>query len=61
MLDGAKSNAAAGAAILYGAVGLVVPLVGRVIAYLLLRSQLGAARAVHSGPVDARPAILPAD
>jgi uncharacterized membrane protein YbhN (UPF0104 family) len=52
MLYGANANAAAGAAVLYGAIGLVVPLVGGVVAYLLLRRQLAAAEAAHSGGVD---------
>lgn len=56
MLYGARSSGAAGAAVLYGAIGLVVPLVGGVIAYLLLRRQLGAARAARAAGVDARPA-----
>jgi uncharacterized membrane protein YbhN (UPF0104 family) len=48
IIYGAKPNAAAGAAVLYGAIGLIVPLVGGVIAYLLLRRQLGSARAAHA-------------
>jgi hypothetical protein len=51
MLYGAKANAAAGAAVLYGAIGLIVPLIGGVIAYLLLRRQIAGARARHSGGV----------
>ncbi len=39
ILYGAGRNAAVGAAIIYGAIGLVVPLVGGVIAYLLLTRQ----------------------
>jgi uncharacterized membrane protein YbhN (UPF0104 family) len=64
MLYGANTNAAAGAAVIYGAIGLVVPLVGGVIAYLLLRSQLGAAEAAHSREspaIRAERRILPAD
>jgi uncharacterized membrane protein YbhN (UPF0104 family) len=53
MLYGTKTNAATGAAVLYGGVGLIVPLVGGVIAYLLLRRQLAAASA-RSGRVDAQ-------
>jgi uncharacterized membrane protein YbhN (UPF0104 family) len=56
MLYGATANAAAGAAVLYGAIGLIVPLVGGVIAYLLLRRQIGAARTARSVGVDVRPA-----
>ena len=52
VLYGADANAAAGAAVLYGAVGLIVPFVGGVIAYLLLRREIAAARATHSA--DAR-------
>jgi uncharacterized membrane protein YbhN (UPF0104 family) len=48
IIYGAKPNAAAGAAVFYGAIGLIVPLVGGVIAYLLLRRQLGSARAAHA-------------
>ena len=51
MLYGAQANAAAGAAVLYGAIGLIVPLVGGVLAYLLLRRQIAGARARHSGGV----------
>ena len=49
MLYGAEANVAAGAAVLYGAIGLIVPFVGGVIAYLLLRRQIVAARAAPSG------------
>jgi uncharacterized membrane protein YbhN (UPF0104 family) len=54
VLYGADANAAAGAAVLYGAVGLIVPFVGGVIAYLLLRRQIAAASAVESGGAHAR-------
>jgi uncharacterized membrane protein YbhN (UPF0104 family) len=54
VLYGADANAAAGAAVLYGAIGLIVPLVGGVIAYLLLRRQLAAARAAPSAGAHAR-------
>jgi hypothetical protein len=57
MLYGAEVNAAAGAAVLYGAIGLIVPRVGAVIAYLLLRRQIAGSRAGHSGDVDVRPAV----
>jgi uncharacterized membrane protein YbhN (UPF0104 family) len=56
MFYGAKANAATGAAVLYGAIGLVVPLVGGVIAYLLLRRQIAAARTARSAGADVRPA-----
>ena len=52
MLYGVDANAAAGAAVLYGAIGLIVPFVGGVIAYLLLRRQIMAAAAAHSGGAD---------
>jgi uncharacterized membrane protein YbhN (UPF0104 family) len=55
MLYGAKANAATGAAVLYGGVGLIVPLVGGVIAYLLLRRQLAAASAPRSSAIDTPP------
>jgi uncharacterized membrane protein YbhN (UPF0104 family) len=55
MLYGAQANTATGAAVLYGGVGLIVPLVGGVIAYLLLRRQLAAAGARSEG-VDAQSA-----
>jgi hypothetical protein len=54
VLYGADANAAAGAAVLYGAVGLIVPFVGGVIAYLLLRRQIAAAGAAESGGAHAR-------
>ncbi len=44
ILYGAGRNAAVGAAVIYGAIGLVVPLVGGLIAYLLLRRQI---RSLH--------------
>jgi uncharacterized membrane protein YbhN (UPF0104 family) len=56
MLYGATANAAAGAAVLYGAIGLIVPLFGGAIAYLLLRRQLADASARQLGGVDVRPA-----
>ena len=40
ILYGAGRNAAIGAALIYGAVGFVVPLVGGLVAYLLLTRQL---------------------
>ena len=52
MLYGVDANAAAGAAVLYGAIGLIVPFVGGVIAYLLLRRQIMAAAGAHSGGAD---------
>jgi uncharacterized membrane protein YbhN (UPF0104 family) len=55
MLYGAGSNVAAGAAVLYGAIGLVVPLAGGVIAFVLLRRQIGAARAPRPASVEPRP------
>ena len=54
VLYGADANAAAGAAVLYGAVGLIVPFVGGVIAYLLLRRQIALAGAAESRGVHAR-------
>jgi uncharacterized membrane protein YbhN (UPF0104 family) len=49
MLYGAKANSASGAAVLYGGVGLIVPLVGGVIAYLALRRKLAAASGRSEG------------
>jgi len=40
IIYGAGHNAAVGAAVVYGAIGLIVPLVGGVIAYLLLGRQV---------------------
>jgi hypothetical protein len=54
VLYGADANAAAAAAVLYGAIGLIVPFVGGVIAYLLLRREIAPARAAQSGGAHAR-------
>jgi uncharacterized membrane protein YbhN (UPF0104 family) len=54
ILYGAGHNAAVGAAVIYGAIGLLVPLVGGVIAYLLLTRQL---RNLHRA--TARPQTRP--
>jgi len=40
ILYGAERNAAVGAALIYGAIGLVVPFVGGVVAYVLLTRQV---------------------
>lgn len=40
VLYGAGRNAAVGAAVIYGAIGLIVPFVGGIIAYMLLTHQL---------------------
>jgi uncharacterized membrane protein YbhN (UPF0104 family) len=40
ILYGAGRNVAVGAAVIYGAIGLVVPFVGGLIAYLLLTRQV---------------------
>ena len=57
MLYGAKADTAAGAAVLYGAIGLIVPLVGGVAAYLLLRHQIAGPRAEHADGIDVQPAF----
>jgi uncharacterized membrane protein YbhN (UPF0104 family) len=44
ILYGAGRNVAVGAAVIYGAIGLIVPFVGGLIAYLLLTRQLRALR-----------------
>jgi hypothetical protein len=54
VLYGADTNTAAGAAVLYGAIGLIVPFVGGVIAYLLLRRQITAAGAGQCEGAHAR-------
>jgi uncharacterized membrane protein YbhN (UPF0104 family) len=67
VLYGADANAAAAAAVLYGAIGLIVPFVGGVIAYLLLRREIVAARAAQPGgahdrseaPADRAPHVTP--
>jgi hypothetical protein len=40
ILYGAGRNVAVGAAVIYGAIGLIVPFVGGIVAYMLLRHQL---------------------
>jgi uncharacterized membrane protein YbhN (UPF0104 family) len=40
VLYGAGRNVAVGAAVIYGAIGLIVPFVGGIVAYMLLRHQL---------------------
>jgi len=44
ILYGAGRNVAVGAAVIYGAVGLIVPFVGGLVAYLLLRRQVRSLR-----------------
>ncbi len=57
ILYGAGRNVAVGAAVIYGAVGLIVPFVGGLIAYLLLTHQLRGRRGENTArtPQDASP------
>jgi uncharacterized membrane protein YbhN (UPF0104 family) len=52
MLYGVGRNAAVAAAVLYGAIGLVVPLVGGAIAYLFLRREFAGLPAVPAESVS---------
>ena len=51
ILYGVDNNAAVAAVLVQGAIGLLVPLTGGTIAYLLLRRRLGP---LHSSPGDGR-------
>jgi uncharacterized membrane protein YbhN (UPF0104 family) len=52
ILYGAGRNAAVAAAVIYGAIGLIVPLVGGAIAYLFLRRELAGLAAAPAGSVS---------
>jgi uncharacterized membrane protein YbhN (UPF0104 family) len=51
ILYGAGHNAAVAAAVTYGAIGLIVPLVGGAIAYLFLRHELAALAPAPAGSI----------
>jgi uncharacterized membrane protein YbhN (UPF0104 family) len=51
ILYGAGHNAAVAAAVTYGAIGLIVPLVGGAIAYLFLRHELAGLSGAPAGSV----------
>ena len=52
ILYGAAHNAAVAAAVIYGAIGLIVPLIGGAIAYLFLRHEFAGVVAAAAGSVS---------
>jgi len=53
ILYGVGHNAAIAAVLLYEAVGLLVPLIGGGVAYVVLRHQFGRMRTLQESPVPA--------
>jgi uncharacterized membrane protein YbhN (UPF0104 family) len=52
ILYGVEHNAAVAAAVIYGAIGLIVPLVGGAVAYLFLRREFAGLAAAPAGSVS---------